>query len=112
MAASRGRLFALHMNDGYGRQDDGLVVGSVHPIETIESFFYLQRSGFEGHLYFDTFPINEDPVREAEWNLTETRRLWDVAAALADDGAFQQALEAQDALTARRIIRDALTEKR
>jgi hypothetical protein len=35
--------------------------------------------GYTGHIYFDTFPRNEDPVSEAEYNIQTFRKLWVVA---------------------------------
>jgi xylose isomerase len=36
LAARKGKLFGVHLNDGYAKRDDGLMVGTVHPIQTIE----------------------------------------------------------------------------
>ena len=44
------------LNDGYGKWDNGLMVGAVHPIQTVELLVELERSGYDGALYFDTFP--------------------------------------------------------
>ena len=32
----RSRMLGLHINDGYGKRDDGLMVGAVHTVQTIE----------------------------------------------------------------------------
>ena len=37
------RLLGVHLNDGYGKRDDGLMVGSVHPIQTIELLYMLKK---------------------------------------------------------------------
>ena len=29
-----------------------------------------------GHIYFDTFPLNENPVKEAEYNIRQFKRMW------------------------------------
>lgn len=59
------KLFGIQLGDGYGRlgAEDGLAFGSVHSMASMELVYYLAKTGFEGHVYFDTFPRNEDPVR-------------------------------------------------
>jgi xylose isomerase len=83
IALARDRLFGVHLNDGYGRQDDGLMVGSSSPIATIELLSVLLAGDYGGTIYFDTFPVREDPVRECEWNIRVTERLLAIAGELA-----------------------------
>jgi sugar phosphate isomerase/epimerase len=65
MAASAGRLFGLQLNDAHGRlgAEDGLAFGSVNQGMALELVHWLQRVGYEGPIYFDTFPKRQDPVR-------------------------------------------------
>lgn len=45
---------------------DGLAFASVGPTSALELVRWLQRYPQEGlHIYFDTFPRKEDPVRPA-----------------------------------------------
>jgi len=78
MVGARGKLFGIQLNDGYTRlgAEDGLILGSVHPHLALEFVAWLQKTAFGGHVYFDTFPRNEDPVREAEYNIRKFKRLW------------------------------------
>jgi len=71
LAGARGKLFGVQLNDGYQRigAEDGLMFGSVHPLMALEFLSWLQRTSYAGHIYFDVFPRNEDPVREAEYNI-------------------------------------------
>ena len=66
LVGRRSRMLGLHINDGYGKRDDGLMVGSVHTVQTIELLRQLRRDGFAGTIYFDTFPDGSgiDPVAE------------------------------------------------
>lgn len=80
------RLRGLQLNDGYAQADDGLMVGSVHLVETLEAFFYLVRDGYIGTYYFDTDPIREDPQAECEENITRTRKLLTLAEKLVASG--------------------------
>ena len=41
------RLLGVQLNDGYGKRDDGLMVGSVHPLQTVELLVELQRQGYD-----------------------------------------------------------------
>lgn len=65
---ARGRLYGIHLNDGYGRMDDGLMVATVSPVQTLEFLYYVRKYGYGNAIYFDTFPVIEDAVAEAERN--------------------------------------------
>ncbi len=41
------RLLGVHLNDAYGTRDDGLMVGTVHPVQTLELFVELARLGYD-----------------------------------------------------------------
>jgi xylose isomerase len=75
LALREGRLFGVHLNDGYGQADDGLLVGSVHPWQTLERPAVLRRYDYRGTIYFDTFPVREDPASESAANVTRVRAL-------------------------------------
>ena len=50
--------------------------GSVHPHAALELCLWLVKTGFSGHAYFDTFPRNESPVEEAEYNINAAKVFW------------------------------------
>jgi xylose isomerase len=79
LTLGQGRLRGLQLNDGYAKADDGLAVGSVHLVETLEALFYLVRDDYQGTYYFDTDPIREDPQAECELNIARTRQLLELA---------------------------------
>lgn len=110
LAARHSRILGLHLNDGYGKRDDGLIAGSVHPVQTIELLVALHRLGYAGIIYFDTFPDQSglDPAEEARANFRLTDRLLDLAALLADDAALAAAQARQDAATATTLVMAAL----
>ena len=83
-----GKLFGVQLNDGHSKlgAEDGLMFGSVHPHLALEFIRWLQKVRFDGHIYFDTFPRNEDPVREAEYNIRRVKALWAQAAQLTKAG--------------------------
>ncbi len=69
LAASKGKLFGLHMNDGYGWKDSGLIFGSLSFAQSAEFIYFLERYGYDGVVFFDTFPIREDGKAECQANI-------------------------------------------
>ena len=69
LAASTGKLFGLHMNDGYGRKDSGLIFGSVNFALSAEFIYYLEKYNYDGVVFFDTFPIREESRGECQANV-------------------------------------------
>ncbi|MFC6181804.1 sugar phosphate isomerase/epimerase family protein [Lactiplantibacillus daowaiensis] len=67
--ASRGQLFGIHLNDGYGLNDDGLMIGTASPFKTLEFLYYIKKHHYDGMLYFDTFPVIEQATAECEQNI-------------------------------------------
>ncbi len=110
LVARHARLLGVHLNDGYGKRDDGLMVGTVHPVQIVELFVELGRIGYDGVIYFDTFPDHGglDPVEEARTNIRLTERLRAVAATLAGDAGLADAIARQDAAASMRIVGAAL----
>ena len=64
----KGKLFGIHVNDGEGSTDDGMIVGSVHPWKTLELFYYLMKYDYQDVIYFDTFPKREPATEECRLN--------------------------------------------
>ena len=110
LVARHSRLLGVHLNDGYRKRDDGLMVGSVHPVQTVELFAELDRIGYDGVIYFDTFPDHGglDPVEEARTNITMANRLRAVAERLRDNADLAAAIARQDAAISLRIVSEAL----
>lgn len=110
LAARHCRIMGVHLNDGYAKRDDGLIAGTVHPIQTVELFWTLDRLGYDGVIYFDTFPDHGgmDPIEESRANLALTDRLRAVATGLCADPALSAAMARQDAAASTRIIARAL----
>ncbi|WP_343208777.1 sugar phosphate isomerase/epimerase family protein [Anaerolentibacter hominis] len=70
-----GKLFTVHLNDGEGNTDDGLIVGSVHLWKTVELFYYLKKYEYDGIIYFDTFPKIQHTEEECRANVDMCRRI-------------------------------------
>ena len=78
LAASKGKLFGLHMNDGYGRMDSGMIFGSVNLGLSLEFVYYLKKYHYEGVVFFDTFPIREGAAEETQANIDAFEKLSDL----------------------------------
>lgn len=109
LVGRRSVLLGLHINDGYGHRDDGLMVGAVHTVQTIELLRQLRRDGFDGAIYFDTFPdvAALDPVAECAANVETIEALLDVLDRL-PEAELEDALERQDVVTAHRLVQGAI----
>ena len=66
---SRNKLFGVHINDGYGLNDDGLMIATSTPFKTLEFLYYVKKHNYDAPFYFDTFPIIEHAVKECEQNI-------------------------------------------
>jgi xylose isomerase len=110
LVARHSRILGVHLNDGYGKWDNGLMVGAVHPIQTVELLVELERSGYRGAIYFDTFPDHSglDPVEEARTNIEVVQRLRAKAAKLVAHKELQEAISRQDAPVAMRLVQAAM----
>lgn len=110
LAARHSRLLGVHLNDGYGKRDDGLMVGSVHPVQTVELLYTLDAVGYDRALYFDTFPdvTGLDPVAECAANIATVERMRRAVARLRADERLSAALASQDAVASAAVLQAAL----
>jgi L-rhamnose isomerase len=110
LAARQSRLFGVHLNDGYAKRDDGLMVGTVHPVQTIELIHVLEDIKYDRPIYFDTFPdtTGMDPVAECSANIATVEAMRKVVRKLRQDNRLKTAMAAQDAVTSNTVVREAL----
>ncbi|WP_256762001.1 sugar phosphate isomerase/epimerase [Cohnella sp. WQ 127256] len=92
------KLFHVHMNDNYRHWDDDMIVGSVHTIETLEFFYWLKRTNYNGWLSIDQYPYREDGLEavregvnamESFVQLTDRLNVEEVEALLKSGSAVQ-----------------------
>lgn len=107
LAIDYGRLFGMDVNDNLRAWDDDMVAGTVHPIELMEFFHVLRRNSWEGVWQLDQFPFRDDAVAAANLAIDFLKRV-DAALDRLDEEALASAQDAQDAITAQRIVQDAL----
>ncbi len=110
LAHRHSRLLGVHLNDGYAKRDDGLMVGAVHLTATLELLLQIRRDGYDGALYFDTFPdaTGLDPVAECEVNIATVKRLLAVVDRLEADNRLSAAVGRQDAVQSQSLVTAAL----
>ena len=113
MVMRRSRLLGLHLNDGYAKRDDGLMVGAVHAQATLELLAEVKRGGFDGAIYFDTFPDASglDPVAECAANIRTVTRMIGAVARLEGDNRLADAKAKHDPITALEIAQQALGDE-
>ena len=110
LIARHSRVLGVHLNDGYAKRDDGLMVGAVHPLQTIELLRQVRTDGFDGPIYFDTFPdlTGLDPVKECEANIATVRSMLRVVETLDGDNQLSARIAQQDAVATHSIVRTAM----
>ncbi|RWQ29190.1 MAG: hypothetical protein EOS20_33455, partial [Mesorhizobium sp.] len=110
LVARHSKLLGVHLNDGYAKRDDGLMVGAVHTLQTIELLRQIRRDGYAGAIYFDTFPdmTGLDPVHECEVNIATVKRMLHVVDRLERDNRLSAAVDRQDAVASQAIIQEAM----
>ncbi|WP_233551944.1 MULTISPECIES: sugar phosphate isomerase/epimerase [unclassified Lactobacillus] len=104
---SRKQLFGVHLNDGYGVHDDGLMVGTVTPFKTLEFLYYMKKYNFDGMIYFDTEPVREDPSDETKSNIEMLKYLLDLLDQIGMD-KIQQVIDSNDGVKARNLMLEFL----
>ncbi|OAM76960.1 sugar phosphate isomerase/epimerase family protein [Devosia elaeis] len=113
LIARHSKVLGVHLNDGYSKRDDGLMVGAVHTLQTIEMLRQVRKDGYQGAIYFDTFPdmTGLDPVRECETNIATVKRMFAVVDALDRDNGLAAAIERQDAVEANAIVQNLMLRR-
>jgi len=110
LAASRGQLFGVHLNDGFGMLDSGLIFGSTNYVQALELVYYMKKYQYNGIVFFDTFPIREDPVKEIEMNI---KMFHSISSTIADIGLerIAEICDSHDGIKSQQLILEMLTHK-
>ena len=79
-------------------------------LQTLEFIYYMKRYEYNGVIFFDTFPLREDPVKELELNIRVFNRISDWIdnigmERLADLVAQQDALKVQEMLVLEGLLK-------
>jgi len=107
----RGRLVSVEVNDNLREWDDDMVVGSVHPVETLEFLWALRQIGWQKPVLLDQFPFREDPVGAATLSIQAIEGMERLLDRI-NVAALKDAQERQDALAAQAIVLRQLLDAR
>lgn len=99
----RQQLYGIHLNDGYGLNDDGLMIGTATPVKMLELLYYLKKNNYKDVIYFDTFPIIEKPGDETTCNV-EMIKMFQKAIDEMGVETIQQVIEQNDAIAANQLV--------
>ncbi len=107
LAASRGKLFGLHMNDGYSQMDSGMIFGSVNASHAFEFVYYLKKYDYQDVVFFDTFPVREPAAEETQANINAFNRFLSLVDKIGEE-KIERVIAAQDGIAAQRLILEML----
>lgn len=107
LAAAKNKLFGLHMNDGYGFQDSGLIFGSVNFSLCAEFIYYLERYQYDGVVFFDTFPIRENAAEETQANIDAFELIKSKVDRVGKD-KIQEIVSCRDGIQAQKLIAELM----
>jgi xylose isomerase len=107
---SRGKLYGVHINDGYGLNDDGLMIGTSTPFKTLEFLYYIKKHNYDDAIYFDTFPVIEHAVKESEQNIKMINLLNNMIDNVGMD-YIQNIIDNNDAIGASELMIEFLSNK-
>tara|TARA_B100000029_G_scaffold44155_1_gene40787 strand:+ start:660 stop:1634 length:975 start_codon:yes stop_codon:yes gene_type:complete len=112
MVSDFSKLFGVHLNDGYAKRDDGLMVASVHYQATVELLYQISKDGYDGAIYFDTFPniTNLDPVKECQTNIQTVKQILKIVEKLITNSNLSESMKNQDPITAQEIFYETLNK--
>lgn len=99
----RGRLVSVEVNDNLREWDDDMIVGSVHPVETLEFLWALRQIDWQKPVLLDQFPFREDPVGAATLSIQAIEGMERMLDRI-DVSALADAQERQDAVAAQALV--------
>ncbi len=102
------RLFHLHLNDNYRLWDDDLFLGSVHTLEYLEFFFWLEKTGYDGWYSFDIFPYRIEARRAVEECIAWVKTLRGILARIGMN-KLEEIIVRKDPLQASQLIRETMS---
>lgn len=111
LTSLKNKLYGVHLNDGYGMQDDGLIVGSVSFIKTLEFLYYMKKNNYDGVIYFDTFPLREKAIEESKINIKMLKKYLNIIDRIGMD-YIQAIINKNDAIEAQKIFLKAVESER
>jgi xylose isomerase len=69
---SHRKLFQIHLNENYKDSDPDMIIGTVNFWETLEFFYYLNKTNFQGWSSIDIIAGRDDRVQSLDLAVTFT----------------------------------------
>ncbi len=107
IALKQGKLFGLHLNDGYCAMDSGLIFGTVNLPQCIELVYYLKKYDYKGTLFFDTFPIRECVEAEVSQNISMVKKISDAIDKIGMD-EIERIISSHDGVEVNKLLMNML----
>jgi xylose isomerase len=107
LVAKQDKLYGVHINDGYGLNDDGLMVGTASFLQTLEFVYYLRKFNYQDAIYFDTFPVRENPYEEIQQNVKLINKIFDLVEQIGLE-RIEQIIEENDGVAATQLLLECL----
>jgi xylose isomerase len=107
LVANQNKLYGVHINDGYGLNDDGLMIGTASLLQTLEFVYYLKKFDYQDAIYFDTFPVREDPHEEIKQNVKLINKIFNLVDQIGLD-RIADIIEENDGIAATRLLLECL----
>lgn len=102
------KLFMVHLNDNYRDWDDDMVVGTVHFWETLEFFYYLDRSNYQGWFNLDIYPYRENPLIACQTSVDNINFILKIVNKIDSFKTLKTYQKEADALSAFRYIKSLI----
>lgn len=109
LAARKNKLYGLHMNDGYGELDNGLIFASVSLPQALEFVYYLKKYRYDGVVFFDSFPVREAADQEVSANIEAFMALSDAIDKYGMD-RIEDVMKGQDGIKAQKLVLDMFSK--
>ena len=109
LAARKYKLYGLHMNDGYGELDNGLIFASVSMPQALEFVYYLKKYNYDEVEFFDSFPIREEAQQEVSANIKAFKALSNAIDSYGMD-RIEEVIKEQDGIKAQKLVLDMFSK--
>lgn len=107
LVAKQNKLYGVHINDGYGLNDDGLMVGTASFLQTLEFVYYLKKFQYQDAIYFDTFPVRENPYEEIKQNVKLINKIYNLVDQIGLE-RIETIIEKNDGIAATQLLLECL----
>ena len=82
-----------------------MIFGSVNLVLALEFVYYLKKTGYDGVIFFDTFPIREEVSEEIAANILTYKKLSEKLDAFGMD-RIGRVIEEHDSVAIQRMLNE------